>query len=135
MSRQAHRLIRCRKQQRPRGKLSSGGVERAEAVLPRLVNVNCMIPESEAKEIADAIKTVGGRRFQVAGHTDSKGKDDYNMKLSQERAEAVRNYLISKGIAAERLTAKGYGETKPVADNATEEGRTQNRRVELQRLN
>jgi len=73
--------------------------------------------------------------IEVAGHTDSKGSDEYNMKLSQDRAEAVRNYLISKGIAAERLTAKGYGETKPVADNATEEGRAQNRRVELQRLN
>jgi outer membrane protein OmpA-like peptidoglycan-associated protein len=53
------------------------------------------------------------------------------MKLSQRRAEAVRNYLISKGIAADRLTAKGYGESQPVADNATDEGRFKNRRVEL----
>lgn len=53
------------------------------------------------------------------------------MKLSRERAETVRDYLISKGIAADRLTAKGYVESQPVADNATPEGRFQNRRVEL----
>jgi len=69
--------------------------------------------------------------IEVAGHTDSRGSDKYNMKLSQRRAEAVRNYLISKGIAADRLTAKGYGESQPVADNATDEGRFKNRRVEL----
>jgi outer membrane protein OmpA-like peptidoglycan-associated protein len=53
------------------------------------------------------------------------------MRLSQQRAEAVRNFLISRGVAADRLTAKGYGESQPVADNATEEGRFKNRRVEL----
>jgi OOP family OmpA-OmpF porin len=74
-------------------------------------------------------------KIEVGGHTDSVGTDDYNMALSQRRAETVRDYLISKGIAADRLTAKGYGETKPVADNATEEGRFKNRRVELTRQN
>jgi outer membrane protein OmpA-like peptidoglycan-associated protein len=73
----------------------------------------------------------GNVNIEVAGHTDNKGSDKYNMRLSQERAEAVRNYLISKGIAADRLTAKGYGESQPVADNATDEGRFKNRRVEL----
>lgn len=73
----------------------------------------------------------GNVNIEVAGHTDSRGSDKYNMKLSQRRAEAVRNYLISKGIAADRLTAKGYGESQPVADNATDEGRFKNRRVEL----
>ena len=57
--------------------------------------------------------------------------DGYNLKLSQRRASAVRDYLISQGVAAERLTAKGYGEASPVADNNTEEGRFKNRRVEL----
>jgi OOP family OmpA-OmpF porin len=74
-------------------------------------------------------------KIEVGGHTDSVGTDEHNMTLSQQRAEAVRNYLISKGIAADRLTVKGYGETKPVADNETEEGRFKNRRVELTRQN
>ncbi|MBW8329398.1 MAG: OmpA family protein [Thiobacillus sp.] len=73
----------------------------------------------------------GNVNIEVAGHTDSRGSDEYNAKLSQQRAEAVRNYLVSKGIAADRLSAKGYGESQPVADNATDEGRFKNRRVEL----
>lgn len=77
------------------------------------------------------LKSWGDVDIEVAGHTDSMGSDAYNMKLSQQRAEAVRNFLISRGVAADRLTAKGYGESQPVADNATEEGRFKNRRVEL----
>ena len=80
---------------------------------------------------AAALKDWGDVKVEVAGHTDSKGSDAYNMDLSQRRAEAVRDYLISKGIAADRLTAKGYGESQPVADNDTDEGRAKNRRVEL----
>ncbi|HJX58684.1 MAG TPA: OmpA family protein [Thiobacillus sp.] len=79
----------------------------------------------------EALKAWGNVNIEVAGHTDSMGSDAYNMKLSQRRAEAVRNFLISRGVAADRLTAKGYGEAQPVADNATEEGRFKNRRVEL----
>jgi len=79
----------------------------------------------------EALKAWGDVNIEVAGHTDSMGSDAYNMKLSQRRAEAVRNFLISRGVAADRLTAKGYGEAQPVADNATEEGRFKNRRVEL----
>lgn len=94
-------------------------------------------PEAPAilDKTADSLQHWANANIEVAGHTDNRGSDDYNMKLSQQRAETVRDYLISKGIAADRLTAKGYGETKPVADNATEEGRFKNRRVELQRLN
>ncbi len=73
-------------------------------------------------------------RIEVAGHTDSQGSDAYNLKLSQQRADAVRSYLIEKGVAADRLVAKGYGETKPIADNGTPEGRAENRRVELTRI-
>src|SRR5262249_54417201 len=58
-------------------------------------------------------------KVEVQGHTDSQGKDDSNMKLSQSRAESVKSYLVSKGVDASRLTAQGYGETKPIADNAT----------------
>ena len=79
------------------------------------------------------LKEWGDVKAEVAGHTCSIGTDEYNMGLSQRRADAVRNYLISKGVPADRLTAKGYGESQPIADNATEEGRVQNRRVELVR--
>lgn len=67
----------------------------------------------------------------VEGHTDSSGKDDYNMALSKRRAESVTAYLKSKGVSAERLTTKWYGETQPKYDNATADGRVKNRRVEL----
>lgn len=67
----------------------------------------------------------------VEGHTDSSGRDEYNMTLSQKRAETVTNYLVSKGVSKGRLTTKWYGETQPKYDNATEEGRVKNRRVEL----
>lgn len=80
---------------------------------------------------AAGLEKWGNVTIEVAGHTDSRGSDEYNMVLSRERAEAVRNYLISKGIAADRLIAKGYGESQPVADNDTDEGRFKNRRVEL----
>jgi outer membrane protein OmpA-like peptidoglycan-associated protein len=68
-------------------------------------------------------------RIEIQGHTDSVGSDAYNLKLSQARAEAVREYLITRGVPASQLTAMGYGETQPVADNKTAAGRAQNRRV------
>ena len=71
---------------------------------------------------------------EVQGHTDSQGNQAANMKLSQARAEAVKAWLVKKGIAAQRMTAKGFGPDKPVAANATPEGRQQNRRIEFARL-
>jgi outer membrane protein OmpA-like peptidoglycan-associated protein len=79
-------------------------------------------------------KYPGVKKIQVEGHTDSDGKDDANLKLSQDRVDAVVKYLVGKGVAAERLVAKGFGETKPVGDNATKEGKEANRRVEFQIL-
>jgi OOP family OmpA-OmpF porin len=73
-------------------------------------------------------------RIEIAGHTDNIGTDAHNLKLSQERANAIRNYLTGKGIKSMRLTAKGYGAAVPVADNATEEGRQLNRRTEVRVL-
>jgi outer membrane protein OmpA-like peptidoglycan-associated protein len=73
-------------------------------------------------------------KVEIGGHTDSKGSDAYNLKLSNARADAVMQYLISKGVKADKLTAKGYGETQPIADNKTDEGRAENRRVELKRI-
>jgi len=69
--------------------------------------------------------------IEVQGHTDSKGSVAYNQKLSERRADAVSGYLSDKNIKASRLTTKGFGETVPKYDNATAEGRTQNRRVEF----
>ncbi len=73
-------------------------------------------------------------RFSVEGHTDSDGDAELNQRLSQQRAESVVRALIEKGISPDRLTAKGWGASKPVADNATEQGKAQNRRVEFIRL-
>lgn len=82
-------------------------------------------------EAVATLKRRGDISVEVAAHTDSRGKDSYNLALSDRRAQSVMQYLIAHGIAADRLTAKGYGETQPVADNASAEGRAQNRRVEL----
>jgi outer membrane protein OmpA-like peptidoglycan-associated protein len=71
------------------------------------------------------------RTLIIEGHTDSTGSDSYNLELSQRRAEAVRNFLASQGIGADRVLARGYGESFPVTTNTTEAGRQQNRRVEV----
>ncbi|TWI71251.1 OmpA family protein [Desulfobotulus alkaliphilus] len=73
-------------------------------------------------------------RFSVEGHTDSDGNVELNQRLSQQRAESVVRALAEKGVSPDRLTAKGWGASRPVADNATEEGKAQNRRVEFVRL-
>lgn len=70
-------------------------------------------------------------KFTVEGHTDSVGSDELNQKLSEERANSVRDFLIQEGVAADRLTAMGYGEGKPIATNNTKAGRQQNRRTEI----
>jgi outer membrane protein OmpA-like peptidoglycan-associated protein len=70
-------------------------------------------------------------KIQVEGHTDNIGNAAENLKLSENRAKSVLNYLVSKSIKAERMLAKGFGATKPVADNSTEQGRAQNRRTEI----
>jgi len=70
-------------------------------------------------------------KVEIQGHTDSVGPDDFNLKLSQWRAESVRKYLIGRGITEDRMDPKGYGENVPIADNRTDAGRSQNRRVEF----
>lgn len=73
-------------------------------------------------------------KIQISGHTDSRGDADYNRKLSQRRAESVKQYLVNKGIDPGRVKAKGYGESKPIATNETAEGRQKNRRTEVKIL-
>lgn len=84
-------------------------------------------------ETAENLKRLGFVEGVIEGHTDSEGEADYNLALSERRAQAAADYLMAKGIAAGRLTVKGMGESTPIADNATEEGRAQNRRVVLRR--
>ncbi len=80
---------------------------------------------------ATIIQQVPDMELMIIGHTDNQASNAYNMNLSRERAEAVREYLISKGVDASKLITKGMGETDPIADNSTEQGRFRNRRIEF----
>ncbi len=82
-------------------------------------------------ELAEILKRYEEANLIIEGHTDSQGEDAYNMTLSQKRTESVKTYLMGKGIMESRLTATGFGESKPIADNNTSTGRAKNRRVEL----
>ena len=102
------------------------------------LNVNFAFDKSVVKpefmpkiqEVADFMKQNPGFRVVLEGHTDSKGSDAYNMKLSDQRAKAVEKVLEGLGVPAAKVTTEAYGETKPVATNDTEEGRAENRRVD-----
>ena len=82
-------------------------------------------------EVAQAMSDYPTIKVEIQGHTDSQGRAQSNKRLSQKRADSVRAYLIKKGIAGDRMVAKGYGKDEPIADNRTAEGRSQNRRVEF----
>jgi outer membrane protein OmpA-like peptidoglycan-associated protein len=100
------------------------------------VNKAVLLPQSSATldRVAQSLDANPGTRVEVRGYTDATGPASVNTRLSQERAEAVRSYLISKGVAPDHITAKGYGPADPVASNATAAGRAQNRRVELRKV-
>ena len=83
------------------------------------------------KEVADALVQNPTIKISIEGHTDSKGRDRYNKKLSDQRAKSVRQFLVKNGVAPDHMVAIGYGEERPIADNDTEEGRDMNRRVEF----
>lgn len=84
--------------------------------------------------LGDALKANPNWRIEIQGHTDSDGSDDYNLDLSDRRAASVRQWLVDDGIAAERMTSKGLGESQPASDNSSTQGRALNRRVEILRL-
>lgn len=93
-----------------------------------------LLPAAQAKlnQVADALlQNDPDSTFVVEGHTDSQGKAALNQTLSENRARAVRDYLVSHGVASDRITSQGYGSTRPVADNSSAEGRANNRRVEI----
>lgn len=82
-------------------------------------------------DLAEVVNKYDDTDILIEGHTDSSGSDDYNQTLSEKRAAAVKRYLVAQGVVASRLTDMGYGESQPIADNTTEAGRQQNRRVEV----
>jgi OOP family OmpA-OmpF porin len=95
------------------------------------------LKESSSKALNDLVEILKIKNtmfVEIQGHTDNVGDDNSNLLLSQKRAESVRNFLIKKGIAAERVIAKGYGSTMPIADNANEDGKAKNRRTGLKVL-
>ena len=77
----------------------------------------------------NTMKEYEGYAYKIQGHTDSKGKEEYNLSLSTKRAETVKNYLLSKGIDSDILSSEGFGSSQPIASNDTKEGREANRRV------
>ncbi|WP_366949848.1 OmpA family protein [Immundisolibacter sp.] len=87
--------------------------------------------QSTLDQVAATIVEYKDTRVQIAGHTDSTGSESYNQQLSERRAQAVADYLASRGVDRARLSTVGYGETRPIATNETPEGRQQNRRVEI----
>ena len=93
-------------------------------------------PESmgEINAVVGLMKQNAALRFEIGGHTDADGDDASNLKLSQGRADAVKAVMVGLGVDAGRLVSKGYGKTKPVADNTTPEGKANNRRVEFVKL-
>ncbi len=99
-------------------------------------NKSTIKPESEPElgRLVKLLTDVPELKIEISGHTDSKGEDAYNQKLSEARAQSVTNYLVEKGIVVDRLTYKGYGESQPIASNDTDEGRQENRRTEFKIL-
>ncbi|AFR36625.1 OmpA family protein [Riemerella anatipestifer] len=89
------------------------------------------VAKTNLDKLAQVLKNNPDTNINVYGHTDSRGADDYNLRLSERRANAVVSYLSSLGIASNRMIAKGVGEAEPIASNDTDEGRAKNRRVEF----
>ena len=113
---------------------------------PKLVNVTLQAGalfdvdkstiKSRGKEKLDILarklkETITTENIEIAGHTDSSGSDTYNQRLSQRRAQSVKDYLVSRGVPSEKIQTIGFGESKPIASNKTKTGRARNRRVEV----
>lgn len=89
------------------------------------------VGKASVDPVVVGVRELSDYNISLFGHADSRGNDDYNMRLSERRAQAVADYLISKGVPASAISVYGRGETEPVASNATREGRAQNRRVDV----
>jgi outer membrane protein OmpA-like peptidoglycan-associated protein len=122
---------------RPKPKKNDGNTD--EVLADVFDNLNFEFGKSDIKKdsfpyldkLADTLNKSKGWTLEIQGHTDDRGGDDFNMKLSQGRADAVRNYLISKGVLLDSITAKGFGESKPLVPNDSDSNREKNRRVEF----
>jgi outer membrane protein OmpA-like peptidoglycan-associated protein len=124
-------------------KLNAGGVRVTEEsrgiviLLPGAVlfstGKSVLLPGAKDRlnKVADVLKDNPNRKITVEGHTDSTGKAATNDKLSQQRADAVKDYLMIRGVPSKQITTKGFGASHPIASNATTEGRAENRRVEI----
>ena len=120
----------------PKAALKSEKIELSETVefetdSAVLTDRGRLLLDDVARELTDHPEV---KKIQIEGHTDAVASNKHNMKLSQDRVASVRKYLLSKGVDAKRLSSKAFGETKPIASNKTEEGRTKNRRVEFRVL-
>jgi hypothetical protein len=120
---------------RRRGEMAACQAGIAQALEGRQVAFSGTTLRRESRALLDQIGSIlegcPDASVEVAGHTDSSGSDTTNLRLSEQRAQVVVDYLVGKGFDAGRFTAVGYGEAQPVADNGTPEGRTANRRVEF----
>lgn len=120
----------------PTAKLGTEKIELSETVQFETNSANLI--ERSKTLLDDVVRELNEhpevKRIQIEGHTDKVASKAYNMTLSKKRADAVKAYLVGKGISPKRLTVKAFGETKPIASNKTEEGRAQNRRVDFRIL-
>jgi OOP family OmpA-OmpF porin len=118
-------------------KVMANGCSASQALVLRNVHFSfgkaTVRPDSKTvlNEVAKTIKESPGFKIEIGGYTDNVGSNKANLKLSQARADAVRAYLVGQGVPSDTIVAKGYGEANPIADNKTEDGRAQNRRVEM----
>jgi outer membrane protein OmpA-like peptidoglycan-associated protein len=96
-------------------------------------NKSALLPAAQDRlnQVAEALLATKDRKLTVEGHTDSQGSSSYNQQLSQQRADAVRSYIVSRGYPSDLIQAQGIGKDRPVADNGSAEGRANNRRVEI----
>lgn len=125
----------------PGARVNADGCEIIEDVTLNLVNDDFDFDKATLKpkmkaalnDLASRVTaTQGDEYLTIIGHTDSKGTDQYNQRLSERRAKATAAYLANRGISADHITTQGMGESQPVADNRTDAGRAKNRRVEIQ---
>ena len=129
-------IPKCEKP-KPGDRISLAGCKAGDVIVLNGVNFEFdkarLTPNAKTilDQVADELTSRPDIHVEIGGHTDSRGSDAYNQRLSEERAKSVVAYLAERGIAAERMSEHGYGESQPVADNETDEGRELNRRVEL----